>query len=148
MAIRYIVCLNRQGVVRLARWYEQEKSLNPREISDMFSKLYRLVISREHKRQANFVEFDHETKLVYQRYAGLYFVLGVDMRDEEPIYLAQIHLFVETLDSFFGNVCELDLVFHFPKVYMVLDELFLAGEVQEISKDALLERLSQLDRLQ
>jgi hypothetical protein len=31
-------------------------------------------------------------------------------------YLEAIHFFVEVLDSFFGNVCELDLVFNFYKV--------------------------------
>jgi hypothetical protein len=30
--------------------------------------------------------------------------------------LEAIHFFVEVLDSFFGNVCELDLVFNFYKV--------------------------------
>ena len=30
--------------------------------------------------------------------------------------LELIHLFVEVLDGYFGNVCELDLVFHFDKV--------------------------------
>jgi hypothetical protein len=32
-----------------------------------------------------------------------------------------IHLFVETLDQYFGNVCELDIVFNFNKVYGILD---------------------------
>lgn len=31
-------------------------------------------------------------------------------------YLEAIHFFVEVLDAFFGNVCELDLVFNFYKV--------------------------------
>lgn len=73
--------------------------------------------------------------------------MGVDLQDEEPIYLSHIHLFVEVLDAFFGNVCELDIVFSFYKAYMVMDEMFIGGEVQEISKDVLLERLSTLDRL-
>ena len=45
-----------------------------------------------------------------------------------------IHLFVELLDQYFSNVCELDIVFHFNKVYALLDEFILAGEVQESSK--------------
>ena len=58
-----------------------------------------------------------------------------------------IHLFVEVLYAFFGTVCELDIVFNFYKVYMIMDEMFIGGEIQEISKDMLLERLSILDRL-
>jgi hypothetical protein len=56
------------------------------------------------------------------------------VNDNELLYFESIHLFVELLDQFFGNVCELDLVFNFNKVYMILDEFFLAGEVQETSK--------------
>jgi AP-2 complex subunit sigma-1 len=64
----------------------------------------------------------------------LFFTLCVDVNDNELLYFESIHLFVELLDQFFGNVCELDLVFNFNKVYMILDEFFLAGEVQETSK--------------
>ena len=73
-------------------------------------------------------------KLIYRRYAGLFFTLCIDVTDNELLYFESIHLFVELLDQFFGNVCELDLVFNFNKVYMILDEFFLAGEVQETSK--------------
>lgn len=41
----------------------------------------------------------------------------VDMNDNELSILELIHLFVEVLDGYFGNVCELDLVFHFDKVH-------------------------------
>lgn len=51
-------------------------------------------------------------------------------------------------DAFFGNVCELDLVFNFYKVYAILDECFLAGEVEETSKKVILERLDYLDKLE
>lgn len=44
-------------------------------------------------------------------------------------------------DSFFGNVCELDLVFNFYKVYAILDEMFLGGHVEETSKQVILSRL-------
>ena len=45
-----------------------------------------------------------------------------------------IHLFVEVLDQYFGSVCELDLVFNFYKVYQILDEMVVGGEVMETSK--------------
>lgn len=51
-------------------------------------------------------------------------------------------------DAFFGNVCELDLVFNFYKVYAILDECFLAGEVEETSKQVILDRLEYLERLE
>ena len=40
----------------------------------------------------------------------------MDVNDNELGYLESIHLFVEMLDRYFGNVCELDLVFNFHKV--------------------------------
>lgn len=55
-------------------------------------------------------------KIIYRRYAGLFFSLCVDITDNELAYLECIHLFVEILDHFFSNVCELDLVFNFHKV--------------------------------
>ena len=56
------------------------------------------------------------SKIVYRRYAGLFFCASVDTNDNELAYLEAIHFFVEVLDAFFGNVCELDLVFNFYKV--------------------------------
>ena len=50
------------------------------------------------------------------------------------------------LDLFFGNVCELALVFNFHKVYVIVDEFFLAGEVQETSKKVMLDRLQLLEK--
>ena len=77
--------------------------------------MHRLVAPRDQKYQSNFVEF-RNNKIVYRRYAGLFFCACVDANDNELAYLEAIHFFVEVLDSFFGNVCELDLVFNFYKV--------------------------------
>lgn len=109
--------------------------------------VHKLISSRDQKHQSNFVEFQNN-KLVYKRYAGLYFIAGIDLLDNELIYLSSIHLFVEVLDSYFENVCELDLVFNFYKIYSVLDEMFLAGEIQETSKTVILNRLQHVDALE
>ena len=77
--------------------------------------MHRLIAPRDQKYQSNFVEF-RSLKIVYRRYAGLFFCVCVDANDNELSYLEAIHFFVEVLDSFFGNVCELDLVFNFWKV--------------------------------
>lgn len=77
--------------------------------------MHRLIAPRDQKHQSNFVEF-RSLKIVYRRYAGLFFCVCVDANDNELAYLEAIHFFVEVLDSFFGNVCELDLVFNFYKV--------------------------------
>lgn len=109
--------------------------------------VHRLVAPRDQKYQSNFVEF-RNNKLVYRRYAGLFFCACVDTNDNELAFLEAIHFFVEVLDAFFGNVCELDLVFNFYKVYAILDEVFLAGEIEETSKNVVLTRLEHLDKLE
>jgi AP-2 complex subunit sigma-1 len=95
------------------------------------SQVHRLIAPRDQKYQSNFVEFRSapsssthansplvrqnlsSTKIVYRRYAGLFFCVCVDANDNELAYLEAIHFFVEVLDQFFGNVCELDLVCYF-----------------------------------
>ena len=122
--IRFILLQNRQGKTRLSRWYvpyesDAEKSKIEREI-------HRMIVSRD-KKQTNFLEFRNH-KIVYRRYASLYFTLCIDELDNELSILEFIHLFVEVLDQYFGNVCELDLVFNFYKVYQILDEMIIGGE--------------------
>ena len=85
-------------------------------------------------------------KIIYRRYAGLFFSFCVDTGDNELAYLEGIHLFVEMLDRYFGNVCELDLVFNFHKVYAILDECLLAGEMQETSALVILDRVRELEK--
>ena len=58
-----------------------------------------------------------------------------------------IHLFVEVLDRYFGNVCELDVIFNFHKAYYILDELFINGELQESSKKEVLSVCAQMDEM-
>ncbi|XP_023366304.1 AP-3 complex subunit sigma-1-like isoform X3 [Otolemur garnettii] len=56
-----------------------------------------------------------DNKLIYRRYATLYFVFCVDSSESELGILDLIQVFVETLDKCFENVCELDLIFHVDK---------------------------------
>ncbi|KTW28950.1 AP-2 complex subunit sigma [Pneumocystis carinii B80] len=141
--LRFILVQNRQGKTRLSKWYipydDQEKNKIKGEI-------HRLIVLRDQRRQSNFVDFNNH-KIIYRRYAGLFFSLCVDLDDNELAYLEAIHLFVEVIDSFFGNVCELDLIYNFYKVYAILDEVFLAGELEETSKSAIFMRLDDLSLL-
>ena len=94
----------------------------------------------------NFIEW-RDKKIVYKRYASLFFVACVDKEDNELIVLEMIHLFVEVLDRYFGNVCELDVIFNFHKAYYILDELFINGELQESSKKEVLSVCAQMDEM-
>lgn len=152
-------------------------------------------------------------KLIFRRYAGLYFTLGADAADNELVLMEAIHLFVEVKGRevegrfffslsdwrrecesvganppFFSfppsdpgpllwqrvragpgvqlsqgeeeegdgesekraahkNTTHLPPFSHAHKVYLILDEFILAGEIQETSKRVILERLAELDRI-
>jgi hypothetical protein len=95
----------------------------------------------------NFLEYK-DTKIVYRRYASLFFIAGCDSDDNELITLEVIHRYVEQMDKYYGNVCELDIIFSFTKAYYILDEILLAGELQESSKKAVLRCIGQQDSLE
>jgi AP-2 complex subunit sigma-1 len=72
--------------------------------------VHRLIAPRDQKYQSNFVEVSavcsaqrsltlqfRNDKIVYRRYAGLFFCVCVDSNDNELAYLEAIHLFVEVL---------------------------------------------------
>ncbi|OJD18699.1 hypothetical protein AJ78_01314 [Emergomyces pasteurianus Ep9510] len=89
-----------------------------------------------------------DTKVVYRRYASLFFIAGCSSDDNELITLEIVHRYVEQMDKYYGNVCELDIIFNFQKAYFILDELLLAGELQESSKKNVLRCISQQDSLE
>ena len=140
---QWLLLVSRQGRTRLTKWYtpktQKERAKIIREVSS-------LVVNRPMK-NCNFIEWK-KYKIIYKRYASLFFIVCVDMDDNELIALEMIHHFVEVLDRYFGNVCELDLIFNFHKAYYILDELFLAGELQETSKKLIIRTVSQQDTLQ
>lgn len=93
------------------------------------------VINRSSK-LSNCYEFQNY-KVIYKRYASLYFICLCDLDDNELIILEFIHHFVECLDKYFGNVCELDIIFNFHKAYFIFEELIMSGYIQESSKSYL-----------
>ncbi len=152
--IRFFLLQNRQGKTRLSKWYVPPQSSNPNgtilsveaEKSRIEAEVHRLVTSRD-KKYTNFIEFNNY-KVIYKRYAGLFFTIAVDSTDNELSYLETIHLFVELLDSYFSSVCELDIVFNFNKVYGILDEFILAGEIEETSKREILDRMKFMEKME
>ena len=63
------------------------------------AEVHRLVTARD-KKYTNFIEYNNY-KIIYRRYAGLFFTIAVDVQDNELSYLETIHLFVELLDAYF-----------------------------------------------
>lgn len=106
-----------------------------------------MVLTRDNK-NCNFLEYN-DYKIVYKRYASLYFIAIIDKEDNELLTLEIIHHYVELLDKYFGNVCELDIIFNFHKVidlllckaYFMLDEILIGGHMQESSKKVTLQAI-------
>ena len=104
-----------------------------------------MIIGRS-SRLTHFLEW-RDYKIVFKRYASLYFAAGIEKDDNELIVLDVIHHFVEILDKYFGNVCELDIIFNFHKAYFILDEIFIGGELQETNKREVLRVIVEQDRM-
>lgn len=135
--IHSLILINRQGKVRLMKWYENvpmnERTKMIREVkltkNNIGLQISVTVIGRS-SRLSNFIEWN-QYKIIYKRYASLYFITLCDKEDNELIVLEMIHHFVECLDKYFGNVCELDIIFNFHKAYYIIEEILGAGYFQE-----------------
>jgi len=143
--IHFVLVQNKQGKSRLNKWYskqslgEDQVEYSPydkREKARILREVTSIVSKRKGK-VSNFVEYG-DMMVVYRRYAGLYFVFGIDKADNPLITLDLIHLWVEVLDTYFGSVCELDIVYNFHRAYFILDELILGGHHQEPQKSVIL----------
>ena len=77
---------------------------------------------------------------MYRRYASLYFIIGVDDDQEvnELSILEFIHNMVETLDRYFENVCELDIMYNIEKAHFIIDEMIMDGFIVETNKENIL----------
>ncbi|RNF03629.1 clathrin assembly sigma-adaptin protein complex 4 [Trypanosoma conorhini] len=70
-----------------------------------------------------------------------------DSQEEGELAMYEfIHLVVETLDKYFENVCELDVMFNVEKAHFILEEMLVNGGVGETNKLLILQPLVLMDR--
>jgi AP-4 complex subunit sigma-1 len=143
MAIKFLLMVNKQGQTRLSQYYDY---LTIRERVAHEGELIRKCLSR-HEQQCSFIEY-RQYKVIYRRYASLYFIVGADCDDEinELAYLEFIHTLVETMDKYFENVCELDIMFNLEKAHFILDEMVVDGCIVETNKANVLNPIYMLER--
>lgn len=110
--IKFVLMVNKQGQTRLAKY--TDSSLSSKERHVMEAEIVRRCLTRVDK-QCNFIEH-RSLRVVYRRYASLFFLVGVDEEENELAILEFIHCIVETMDKYFGNVCELDIMFNIDTV--------------------------------
>ncbi|KAI4882022.1 hypothetical protein NFI96_012512 [Prochilodus magdalenae] len=143
LQMQFMLLFSRQGKLRLQKWYVPLSDTQKKKIS---REVIQMVLARKPK-MCSFLEW-RDLKIVYKRYASLYFCCAVEDQENELITLEIIHRYVELLDKYFGSVCELDIIFNFEKAYYILDEFILGGEAQETSKKIVLKAIEQADMLQ
>ncbi|KAK3533523.1 hypothetical protein QTP70_023332 [Hemibagrus guttatus] len=143
LKMQFMLLFSRQGKLRLQKWYVPLSDTQKKKIS---REVIQMVLARKPK-MCSFLEW-RDLKIVYKRYASLYFCCAVEDQENELITLEIIHRYVELLDKYFGSVCELDIIFNFEKAYYILDEFILGGEAQETSKKIVLKAIEQADMLQ
>jgi len=141
--INFLLLVSRQGKTRLTKWYE---SYAAKEEARIVREITSTVLARAPK-MCNFVEWRNK-KIIYKRYASLFFIVCVDSEDNELITLEMIHLYVEVLDRYFGNVCELDIIFNSPQVHWLVDEMIVGGLVVETNPSEILEAIDAQTRLE
>ncbi|KAI0823052.1 Adaptor protein complex sigma subunit [Trametes gibbosa] len=140
--IHAVLIFNTSGVPRLTKFY----SPIAHSAQTLVERIYALVAARP-PGLCNFLDAPEleafltpkgagtsdgeRLRVVYRSYATLHFVFVVDTAESELGILDLIQVFVESLDSAFENVCELDLVFHFDEAHHILSEIIQGGLVLE-----------------
>lgn len=158
MTIEFILLVNKQGQTRLSEYY---RFLPMEERVTLEGEVVRKCLQRNES-DCNFM--DHlQYRIVYRRYASLFFIVGVQSpstlvvtqeslrsggadNENELAILEFIHALVETLGTYFENVCELDVMFNAPKVHFILQEMVSNGVVAETNQRSVLHPLLLMDR--
>ena len=130
MTIKFILLVNKQGQTRLAKYTDEFLSVDERTMLE--GEIVRKCLSRTEK-QCSIIQH-RNYKVIYRRYASLFFLVGVDEEENELAIMEFIHCVVETMDRYFGNVCELDIMFHIEKAHFLLDEMLLNGSILDTNR--------------
>ena len=133
--------VNKVSQTRVAQYYTE---LPKTERKTLESELVRKCLSRSASK--SFLLSHLNYKIIYRRYASLYFIIGVDSTEENELsYYILIHRFVQVLDKYFENVCELDIMFSLDKVYFILEEMIQDGFVVDNNEKTILGPIHVLD---
>ena len=138
--IHLMLLVNRQGKIRLMKWYD---SYLVSERQKYIKELSIMVIGR-YQRLSKLIEWNNY-KVIYKRFASLYFITLCDKEENELIILELLQHFVECLDRYFGNVCELDIIFNFHKAYYIIEEILSGGNIQESDRKEIQKILTEQD---
>ncbi|XP_048140639.1 AP-1 complex subunit sigma-1-like [Rhodamnia argentea] len=126
--IHFVLIINRQRKLRLSKWYSP---YSQKERTKVIGEISGLVLRRGPE-MCSFLEWGALT-VVYKSYGNLLYIMCIDPDDNELEALELIDHYVRNLDRQCGIACEWMLTFYFAWAYQVLDELVIAGQIQETS---------------
>lgn len=154
--IKFILFVNKQGQTRLSSYYAWMSI--PERVA-LEAEIIRKCLSRS-ELQCQFIEYRGH-KVIYRRYASLFFIVGVDGDDaaagggdgnaggggeNELGILEFIHALVETLDKYFESVCELDIMFNLEKAHFIVDEMVVNGHIVDTNKANVLKPIHLMEK--
>ena len=98
--IKFLLMVNKLGQTRVAQYYT---SIGHNEKKTLEAELVRKCLSRSLDKCFVFTHLNY--KIIYRRYASLYFIMGIEDSDPNELgcYIL-IHRFVQILDKYFENV--------------------------------------------
>jgi AP-4 complex subunit sigma-1 len=133
--------VNKQGQTRLAQYYE---TISISEKTALEGEIIRKCLIRG-EALCSFIEYQ-SYKIIYSRYASLYFIVGVDPGENELAIVEFVRNLVETMDKYFESVCELDIMFNIDKAHFILDEMINNGEISECNQANVLRPIQTMDK--
>lgn len=157
MTVEFILLVNKQGQTRLSE-YRRFMAIEERVCLE--GEVVRKCLQRR-ETDCNFLDHFHY-KVVYRRYASLFFIVGLQNAaslvasrsngpadfggcDNELATLEFIQAIVETLDRYFQNVCELDVLFNIEKVHFILQEMLSNGMAADTNSLSALQPITLMD---
>lgn len=140
MPIKFILLVNKQGQTRLARYTDFH---DVHERTALEGEIIRKCLQRKDS-ECSFIEHN-QVKIIYRRYASLFFIVGVDGPENELSVLEFIHCLVETFDQYFTDVCELDVMFMIDKAHFIVEEMLMNGYIIETNRTLVLQPIRLME---
>jgi hypothetical protein len=122
--IQKVLGFTRRGEIRLTNEYVSGTIAN--------EEIKRHVLAEDPSQKAVFLD---DCIIVYDIFAGIYISFIVDEYENIFYILDLIHKFVLILDKYFGRVCEINLVYNYDLVLLLLNTFIAGGKCVETNED-------------
>eukprot|EP00915_Cephaloidophora_sp_WS-2016_P005181 GHVH01006880.1.p1 GENE.GHVH01006880.1~~GHVH01006880.1.p1 ORF type:complete len:149 (+),score=24.07 GHVH01006880.1:44-490(+) len=141
MQIECLLIFNKTAKVRLRRWYTTEGVYH-----GIDEDIVKAVLCKDHK-EVEIVQLSSKKTVVYRQFAGLFFAVVVPTEPMNDCALYEfLNLVVISLDEYFENVCDLDLIFFPFEALAVIEEMIGGGLLLETSPEVICNNLTTLQK--